>query len=926
MTFEELFRTAMTTDSIPGGAMPYPYQVRFANDAELPALLNVPTGTGKTATAVLGWLYRRREHPDEAVRKATPRRLVYCLPMRTLVEQTRDNAVKWLDRLQLFAGPDRVAVHVLMGGEDIEDWRSELDRDAILIGTQDLLLSRALNRGYAARRGQWAVEFGLLLNDALWVFDEVQLMGNALATSVQLDAFGKKLWPPVIPNKFLWMSATLGPDMLRTRDRQDWDMTTATELPLDDDDRRHPEIDLRLNAAKQMKVLPKSKTASAAEVLSHHHEHAQGRVSLVVMNTVSNAKLFYAELLAEMTPKPVKGKGKKKAAPPPPVIQQPEVMLLHSRFRSMDRDARMTQLLAFLNRMDRETGAVADHPGLIVVSTQVIEAGFDLSSVALWSEVAPWASVIQRLGRLNREGRQPNATATFWNPKADDSNKGEGVPNAKRIGPYDGSAIAKSRMLIEETIKRQQAGESYRAALDATLATPESIEALKVQSEVVIRPQDFFELFSTEPDLAGGFTNIAPYVRSSDRDVDVHVFWRDFDPSKSRSLTQSAPLREELVAVPFFEFRSFLGKSGAAYEWNFETHCWEQRREKDVQPGMTLLLPKSAGGYDSNSGWTGTASNRDFEVLPDRGDSGDGFDADRWSGFQGWLRLDQHLLDVETEVKELASQCGLNAPLCNALSIAARWHDWGKSVSSWQDAVTKYVHASKAKLSAIVEDDKLVELHAVARDWLSLFEGTDVASQLWAKFPDPRGAVCDERLASLSPQQKVRFLKQVAAPFRPGLRHEAGSALAAWQAWRDGDATLSALAVYLIASHHGKVRTVLRSRGKRDEVFGLTAGDKLLPVPGVFEHESVLQTDCRHVGATGEWNADRTEFVIGSPSWIQMIAELLGPTPGGPPVTHEVLAEKEPRALGPIALAYLEALLVAADVRASRTPGKGARS
>lgn len=907
MTFDEFFNQAT------GGHSPYPYQRKFAEGQSNPDILSVPTGVGKTAAVILGWLWKRQQQSA-----GTPRRLVYCLPMRTLVEQTYASAARWLALLKL---NDRVGIHVLMGGENKTEWRSEPDREAILIGTQDMLLSRALNRGYASRRGQWATEFGLLLNDSLWVFDEVQLMGNALATSVQIDAFAKKLWGPIVPSKFLWMSATIGEGILRTRDREDWQLTTGAVLPLDESDLKP--LETRLNATKQMRMAPKNKAPSVVEVLTHHHEHGRGRVSLVIFNTVAGAKAFHAELLTTMTPKG--SKGKKKAAMAA-VSDQPEVVLLHSRFRPMDREERMTRLLAFLDRMDFKTGAVADHPGLIVVSTQVIEAGVDLSSVALWSEVAPWPSVIQRLGRLNREGCQPDATATFWMPKADDLNKGEGLPNAKRIGPYDKAALEASRQLIEATIALQQAGEAYRAALDATLATPESVAALEVEADVVIRPQDFFELFSTEPDLAGGFTNIAPYVRSTDRDVDVHIFWRDFDPSKSLDWAQSSPLRDELVAVPFFEFRSFLGKAGIAYEWNFETHTWEQRREKDIQPGMTLLLPKSAGGYDRHLGWVGIAISHDFEVLPGVGYTGDGFDADRWSGFHGWLPLDQHLLDVEAEVKELSQQCSLSKRMSDALAIAARWHDWGKSVSSWQNAVSQYIVYSKQTLVAIIEDATLGELHDVARDWLSLIDGTDVASQLWAKFPDPRGAVCDERLAGVSSQQKVQFLKRVAAPFRPRLRHEAGSALAAWQSWREGNTELSGLAVYLMASHHGKVRTVLRSRTKKDEVFGFCEGDVLRPVPGVFDKQFALQTDCRYVGATGQWNADRTEFVIGGLSWIQMIAELLGPCPGGPPIPHEVLLDGEPRALGPIALAYLEALLIAADIRASQTPGKGARS
>ena len=104
------FRTAT------GVERPYPYQDRFANADEPPELLDVPTGVGKTATAILGWLYRRRVHASEQIRRTTPRRLVYCLPMRTLVEQTESNARQWLTNLGL-GDADRggVGVHVLMG-------------------------------------------------------------------------------------------------------------------------------------------------------------------------------------------------------------------------------------------------------------------------------------------------------------------------------------------------------------------------------------------------------------------------------------------------------------------------------------------------------------------------------------------------------------------------------------------------------------------------------------------------------------------------------------------------------------------------------------------------------------------------------------------------------------------------------------------
>jgi len=77
MTFEQFFEAAT-------GHAPYDYQRRLAGGDEgrrcESQLINVPTGLGKTAAVVLAWLWNRIQ-----IRNAEwPRRLVYCLPMRTL--------------------------------------------------------------------------------------------------------------------------------------------------------------------------------------------------------------------------------------------------------------------------------------------------------------------------------------------------------------------------------------------------------------------------------------------------------------------------------------------------------------------------------------------------------------------------------------------------------------------------------------------------------------------------------------------------------------------------------------------------------------------------------------------------------------------------------------------------------------------------
>lgn len=127
-------------------------------------LIRIPTGLGKTEGVLAAWSFHRLSRHDDD----WPRRLVWCLPMRVLVEQTEQVAKSLADRMPAANRPD---VHVLMGGEDAGEWFLHPERPAILIGTQDMLLSRSLNRGYASARARWPIEFGLLNQDALWVMD-----------------------------------------------------------------------------------------------------------------------------------------------------------------------------------------------------------------------------------------------------------------------------------------------------------------------------------------------------------------------------------------------------------------------------------------------------------------------------------------------------------------------------------------------------------------------------------------------------------------------------------------------------------------------------------------------------------------------------------------------------------------------------------
>ncbi len=100
MSFLEYFARATRETEGPGKS-PFDYQRRLAEES-WPDLLEIPTGLGKTAAVVLAWLWKRGWHGEALRAKVdieTPRRLVYCLPMRVLVEQTARECEKWLSRL-----------------------------------------------------------------------------------------------------------------------------------------------------------------------------------------------------------------------------------------------------------------------------------------------------------------------------------------------------------------------------------------------------------------------------------------------------------------------------------------------------------------------------------------------------------------------------------------------------------------------------------------------------------------------------------------------------------------------------------------------------------------------------------------------------------------------------------------------------------
>ncbi|HDR68030.1 MAG TPA: CRISPR-associated helicase Cas3' [Bacteroidaceae bacterium] len=611
------------------GHQPYPYQERLALSDNFPEVIEVPTGLGKTDAIILGWLWRRRFDPRDNVRASTPRRLIFCLPMRVLVEQTRDKVEKWLENLNILGNNsesdlDRISVTVLMGGEDKQNWDLYPERDAIIIGTQDMLLSRALNRGYGMSRYRWPTHFGLLNNDCLWVMDEIQLMGKGLSTTIQLQAFRNNIGTiDALPAQSVWMSATLNKDWLRTVDF-DPQRDIDTILELEQEDRDLPAANKRINAIKILKKAEndsKNPSALAKEIIS---QHQAGTRTLVVVNTVKRATELYDKIEKE---NPDAG-----------------LVLIHSRFRPPDRKRVVQSLL--------------DEPGeagTIIVSTQVIEAGVDVSAKVLFTELAPWSSLVQRFGRCNRYGEHDVAGIYWIDVPINDS------------APYDKEELQNSLQILEK----------FDGVSVGPANLPNKVEGFTHKQ--IIRKKEIFELFDTTPDLTGSDIDISRYIRDSN-DLDFLVFWRNID--KTRISEESLPRRNELCSAPIGD-KKITFKNRRGWIWDHIDGRWKVITIDDVYPRVTVMLDYEEGGYTKDKGWD-AKSKKSVPVIPQEENDLKSFYSDNYISEGDWKSVAEHTDEVCREMGSILKKIELDDVFSESLIEGTRWHDAGKAHNSFQ--------------------------------------------------------------------------------------------------------------------------------------------------------------------------------------------------------------------------------------------------
>ncbi|HWA80372.1 MAG TPA: type I-U CRISPR-associated helicase/endonuclease Cas3, partial [Acetobacteraceae bacterium] len=164
-------------------------------DGAIPQALDLPTGLGKTSVIAV-WLLALAWEAERGEVKI-PRRLIYVVDRRTVVDQATDVAERLraslrsapaasltaqvrdqLNKLCIDPTDDAspLAISTLRGERaDNREWQSDPGRPAIIIGTVDMIGSRLLFSGYGVSRRMRPFHAGLLGQDTLLVHDEAHL-------------------------------------------------------------------------------------------------------------------------------------------------------------------------------------------------------------------------------------------------------------------------------------------------------------------------------------------------------------------------------------------------------------------------------------------------------------------------------------------------------------------------------------------------------------------------------------------------------------------------------------------------------------------------------------------------------------------------------------------------------------------------------
>jgi CRISPR-associated endonuclease/helicase Cas3 len=559
---------------------------------EWPAVLDLPTGAGKTAALDIALFHLALE----AQARRAPVRIAFVVDRRLIVDDAYARAERLAEalgwsllgaqeaaevqgdlearrpqlvdvfrrvraepvakcvasRLLELAGPRQpplVARRLRGGAPREDDWARTPVQPTILTSTVDQVGSRLLFRGYGISDSMKPVHAGLLGSDCLILLDEAHLSAPFRQT---LKAVGRLRGGDTgrAPFGFAVLSATPGQE-------------ETDRFGLSGADEAHSVLSRRIEARKNARLVakPSAKSdAARADAVAAEAEVVVGRLQAtgiahpavgVVLNRVARARATFERIA---------GKLKDSA----------NVILLIGPARAVDRNV-LAERLAPIRTARGEARAALDKP-LVIVATQTIEAGVDIDLDGLVTEAAALDALRQRFGRLNRAGRdiEPEAAILAFKDdlgaKADDPVYGDRI----KLTWETLNALAGDTEAVDLGIR------AMRGRIDegdaARLAAP-------VENAPVLMPA-YAHLWSQTAPIPNADPEVALFLHGPDRSpASVQIVWRaDIDEDRDlkpamREGAQGAtrtrlidllklmpPRAAEAIEVPLWAARAWLAR------------------------------------------------------------------------------------------------------------------------------------------------------------------------------------------------------------------------------------------------------------------------------------------------------------------------------------------------------------------------------
>lgn len=333
------------------GYYPYDYQLKVMEVllAGKNVILSVPTGAGKTWASIMPFLVALENENIHF-----PKKMIYSLPLRTLANSIHEDVSKIVEGASI------------QTGEYKDDIYFEND---IIFSTIDQTLSNFLCFPLPLSHRQSNINAGALIGSYL-VFDEFHLLDEKLSMATTIGTL--KMLGNL--SRCCIMTATLSDRFMQSLKHElgeTYEIITLDDFPQDRIliGSLKPEIN-----KKRINVIDEPITAE--RIFKKHNEK-----SIVICNRVEKAQEIYNQLIQKKTESTDS--------------ENIKIVCLHSRLFEKDRKQKEEILKSHF-------GKNANNESIILIATQVIEAGMDISCEVMHSEISPISSFLQRAGRCAR--------------------------------------------------------------------------------------------------------------------------------------------------------------------------------------------------------------------------------------------------------------------------------------------------------------------------------------------------------------------------------------------------------------------------------------------------------------------------------------------------------------------------------------------